>query len=413
MQAGFARAIDPSFTRDIEVPRVNPPLPATAAHMDAARPTNRFSAGLLLVALALGASVNSFGPKWAQAIFQTVKLDSSGGVSALLVAVAASIVLHEAGHLAAAIAMNFEVLGICLGPLRAIRSYGRWSVESSGKLFTGSVSAVARNIHRWRERVLVVVAGGPAATLVSGLAAGLILFHTPVDGWPKSFLGALTEFNFFLFVLGLVPNGCGAGVRNDARQFLIFWNDTAEAQEIFLYHLMARLELTGVRPRDYPIGVIQAMAAMKGRPESMLIYAQTIGAWALDSGDAVSAQAWDARALELKEACSIGAQAITLAKSACLDVLLRDDLAAAKRKLAQVDLNSLAPVWLQHRTKAIHRLIEQNVEEVLAEASRAQYDFPEGVPYFGFERMLLGELHRKALAIKPRELSIFCTNRAA
>ncbi len=133
---------------------------------------------------------------------------------------------------------------------------------------------------------------------------------------------------------------------------MIFWNDTAEAQEIFLYHLIARLDVTGVRPRDYPMGVIDTMAAMKGRPESMLIYAQTISAWALDCGDDVSARAWDERALELKEACSMGAQAITLAKSACLDVLVRDDLAAARKKLAQVDLDSLEPAWLQHRTQS-------------------------------------------------------------
>ncbi len=173
MQAGVARAIDPS------VGRVNPPVPAMAAHVDAVRQTNGFSLALLLVALLLGGSINAFGPPWAQAVFQTIKLDSIGGISALLAAVAASIVLHEAGHLMAAILVDFEVLGICLGPVRAIRSYGRWTVEFSGKLFAGSISAVARNTDRWRERVLVVVAGGPVATLVSGLAAGLILFHIP------------------------------------------------------------------------------------------------------------------------------------------------------------------------------------------------------------------------------------------
>ncbi len=413
MQAGFARAIDPAFTGITEIAAVSPALPPLPAPVDPVRPANRFSLGLLLVALALGGIINAFGPKWAQAIFETVKLDSIGGISALLAAVAASIVVHEAGHLVAAILMNFEVLGICLGPLRAIRSYGRWTVELSGRLFTGSISAVARNTHRWRERVLVVVASGPLVTLVSGLTAGLILLHNPIYGWPKSFLAGLAEFNSFLFVLGLVPNGCPARVRNDARQFLIFWNDTAEAQEIFLYHLIARLELAGVRPRDYPMGVIHAMAAMKGRPESMLIYAQIISAWALDCGDTVTAEAWDARALELEQACSIGAQAITLAKSACIDVLLRHDLAAAKRKLTHVDLDSLAPGWLQHRTKAVHSLVEENIEQALAEISLARYSFPNRMPYFEFEQMLLGELHRKALAITPKGLSTFRTNRAA
>lgn len=405
MQAGYAPAKAASH--------VNPALPRLPARVDTAREARRFSWSLLLVALTLGAAVEVFGPRWLQAIFQVLTLDNLGGVSALVTAVAVSIVLHEGGHLGAAILMDFEVLGICLGPVRTTRSHGKWTFEASGKLFTGSISAVPRNIRRWRERVLVVVAGGPLATLASGLLAGMILFHCPSEGWPKTFLAAVTELSGFLFVLGLVPNGRTAKVRNDARLFAMFWNETPDAQEILLYHLLTQLELAGVRPRDYPTGLIHAMAAIEGRPESMLVYAHTIALWALDRGDIASAKAWDERALELSESYNTAGQQAILARSACFDVLFREDLSAARKKLAAIEIDALAPAWLRHRTEAVHWLLEENIGEALAEIARAQYAFPKQLPYYEFERMLLTGLHRKALAVRPKELSTFRTSCAA
>lgn len=405
MQADFVRTSEPGV--------INPPLPRLPARVATADRNDRFSFGLLLVALALGAAVEALGPTWARTVFQSVKLGSLAGISALLAALAISIVLHEGGHLTAAILANFEVLGICLGPLRATRSHYNWKLQFSGKLLAGSISAVPRDTDGWRERVLVVVAGGPTATFMTALITGLIFFHCPVEGWIKGFLGASAELNCFLFVLGLVPNGRAAKVRNDARLFSIFWNDTVEAQEVVLYHLVTRLETAGVKPCDYPLGLIHAMATMQGRPESMLVYAHMIVLWAVDLGDGATARAWDGRALELCLDCSVGVQQATLARSACLDVLLQNDLASAKKKLAQVEIDVLNPAWFQHRTKAVHWLIEENIPEALAEISRAQYAFPKRLPYYEFERMLLRQLHRKALAVRPRDLSTFCRNRAA
>lgn len=405
MQAGFARAIDPGFARPAKAPRVCPvpaPLPARA---DTAGETSRFSLCLLLVALALGGCIEKFGPAWARTIFQTVRLDDAASLSTLLVALAVSIVLHEAGHLLTAIVMNFEVLGICLGPVRGTCCHGKWRFELSGKLFRGSVSAVPRDSKRWRERVLVVVAGGPAATLLSGLVAGMLLFNVAGAGWTRAFLGALTELSCFLFLLGFVPNGRGAKVRNDARLFSIFWNDASEAQEVFLHHLIARLEIDGIRPRDYPAGLIHAMARMPARPEAMLVYAHTITAWAVDRSDLITAKAWDERALELSERCNLGTQQATRARSACLDLLLGDDLASAKQKLSEVEFEALAPVWLEHQAKAVHSILERNVPEALAQIARAGYALPSELPYYRFERELLGRLHRKALAVPSAELS--------
>lgn len=390
-----------------------PALPLLPRGVNTAREKDRLSLALLLVALALGAAIETGGPRWAQTIFQTVELDNAIGITALLAALVASITLHEAGHLLAAISLDFEVVALCLGPVRVRRSHGKWSFEYSGKLFTGSVSAVPRSMHHWRERVLAVVAGGPITTLLTGLVAALILAHHPGTVWSQNFLAALSELSAFLFILGLVPNGRAAVVRNDARLFSIFWNNTPETDEILLYHLLTRLELAGVRPRDYPIGLIHAMAAMKGRPESMLVYAQTIVLWALDRGDIANATAWDEWALKLSEMCNETLREAAIARSACLDVLCRDDYKAAQEKLSKIDCEALAPAWLKHRTKALQWLLKENVAEALAEIARSQYAFPKQLPYYDFERTWLAGLHRSALRIQPKDLSIAAISCAA
>ena len=411
MGAGVIRLVDSAAAGRSQAFLIRPaPSPLTQAR-NTVRETNRFSFILLFVALALGGTIELFGPSWAQKVFETVQLNTLLASTAVFAALIASILLHEGGHLLAAILVGFEVLGICVGPVRATRSHGTWKLAFSGKFLTASVSAVPRSTSQWRERALAVVAGGPLMTLVTGLVAGLLLFHTACGAWIQTFLAAIVEFSSFLFVLGLIPNARSAKVRNDARLFCIFWKNGVEAQEVFLYHLMTMQEIAGLRPRSYSAGLIHAMASIQGRRESMLVFAHTISQWALDRGDFETAKAWDERALELSTSATETAREATLARSAYLDVLLREDLAAARRKLAGVDVEALAPAWFHHRTNAVRLFIEGDTPETLAEISRARYSFPKHVPYFGFEEMLLKALHRKAL--QPKDLANSRTSHAA
>src|SRR5579875_3926381 len=123
-------------------PDIAPPPGLITQHSGSAAKEPGSTLGLLTLAIFLGAAIDLFGPAWAHTIWGAVKLDSPSDFGVLLAALAASIALHEAGHLAAALLMDFEVLGLCVGPLRATRSYHKWTVEFSGKLFSGSVSAV-------------------------------------------------------------------------------------------------------------------------------------------------------------------------------------------------------------------------------------------------------------------------------
>jgi hypothetical protein len=288
MRAAFGHSIDP-------------PLPTPlSGQIEPVRAGFSFSLGLLAIALGGGAILQFFGTTGARRIFEAVKLTGMTSLDALFAALASAVLLHESGHLVAALMMRFEILGIGLGPLRVSRTNGKWTVRPSGRLFSASISAVPRNMERWRERMLVVIAGGPMATLLTGWAAALMFFLYPPQEWTRTFLAALVQLSCFLFLLGLIPNGKGSPIRNDARLFLTFWNETQEAREIFLYHLVVQLKISGISPRNFPEQLIRTIAAVdRGRPDSMRFYAQTVELWARGRNDEATAEAWLARAGEL------------------------------------------------------------------------------------------------------------------
>ena len=384
---------------------ISPPLPPLACAMSASRPPSEIAWNLLATAVGIGLALKLVGPSWAEILLHSTSVGSIDGLIALFAALGAAIFLHEAGHLSAALLLDFDVLGGSLGPLRAVRLHGRWSFQFSGALLSGSVIAIPRrNDATWRTRMLAVVAAGPIATLLTGLgAACLLVWFAGSDLWLARFLSALVELNFFLFVLGLFPNAEAAKARNDARLFYSLLRNTPEAQQILLYHLVTQLQIAGVRPRDYPQRVIFKLAQASGRAEMCVVYANAIALWAFDRGDLASADAWDKRAMDLSEFCNLKLQNSTAAASACLDVILRGDLRAAANKFADVQLETLSPRWLRHRSKAVYWLTAGNIPETLAEIARAQYSFPNRLPYYDFERMLLGGLHRIAITTQPRD----------
>jgi len=380
-----------------------PPLPTRASRK--AQGSQTFLP-LLLIAVALGIAIRYLTPLQWRAAFAAVDVAHPQGATSLFAAVAAAVVLHEAGHLLAALLFDFQILGIALGPFRAARSFGTWRVRFSARtFFSGSVSAIPRNTRAWRGRMLLVVAAGPIATLLTGTAAAAVFSSHPNSEWSSTFLAALTQLSLFIFVLGLIPNSRDARIRNDARLLLILRRDSQEARSILLCHLVTQLEVAGTRPQDYPEQLMLELAATPGRAEFMLFSAHTIFLWALDRGRLGTADAWQRHCLELSEDCQPRSRNLALASSACFDVLFRNRPMEALNKFADVDWQTLSPSWLMHRARAAHYLALENVPECLDEISRARYDFEEGLPICAFERMLLSRLHRNALNLQPLDLS--------
>ncbi|MGH9638783.1 MAG: site-2 protease family protein [Bryobacteraceae bacterium] len=185
---------------------------------------------LLVAAVAIGIGMRAAAPAAVRAAFDQWKLDNAASLAILVAACAVSVVLHECGHLAAALLLRFEVLGASLGPFRLEKLGGRWRFRLTPRsLFRGSVAAVPVRSEFWRGATMIVAAAGPAATL---LAAIVSVFCASQTG-PHPFWGAMSELNVLLFALALIPMRA-KNLPSDAKLFLDLWHNGPEAAGIAL-----------------------------------------------------------------------------------------------------------------------------------------------------------------------------------
>ena len=376
-----------------------PHVPANASQP--AKPAEgQFHLVLLIAGVGVGALLQTWGPGWTRAIFEHVRLDSLDGLLALLLAFFASIAGHEVGHLLAAQCLNYEVLGATIGPLQIERWNGHITIRlEKGKWSRCSISAVPRDLHTcWRERMMIVVASGPFVSLILLLASTSAALVGSSASWLTSFWSCCSEVNLFLFLLGLVPNGRFASVRNDSALFLALWRNSSDARDMFICHQAIELSRSGIRPEDFPQPLLMELADFEGRPYTRLVIARRMVEWAIDSGNIRLAGEWDQAALAAGDFCSPRLANRALAESACFDLVFKDDLPTAARKFAAVRFSELFPPPLAERSRAACLVARDLPDRAPAHILRAQYQLPLGNPYFNYERMWLDRLHSKALS---------------
>ncbi|HMF77089.1 MAG TPA: site-2 protease family protein [Bryobacteraceae bacterium] len=371
-------------------------------------------AALLLAGLALGLLLGSFGPPWTRPLFAALSMNTPAALAATLAATAAALLIHELGHVLAAVLLDFQILGVSLGPVRLQWLHGKHAFRFSvGRLFSGSVAALPRDMQNWRKRTMWVIAAGPAATLAASIAAGCVVILQLPEVVPHTFWSALAQINFLIFVLGFIPNGARAPVRNDSTLFWTLLHDGPEARELELVYRIGQLRLHAIRPADYPETLMGRLAAFRAhRPDTKVLLARTLADWALDSGDVRAAGLWDREAIAHVRDCDPRLRNSTLAASACFDLIFRDDATAARAKFAEVDLDELFPPCFAHRARAARLLAVDLPHRAPAEIIRAQYALPLGLSYYDFERMLLARVHLQALAVLPVETGSHTARRA-
>lgn len=386
-------------------PGIDPPLPPLAIH----RPFQESASLLALIvgSVAFCGLLKFLGPAAVTIVLEHATLGRGEQLVTLLAALAASVLIHEGGHLLAAILLGFDVLGAALGPWRISRVNGSWTVRFwGGNWFAASVSALPKPKSCWPTSTLVVVAAGPLATLLFGAAALAMLLSGTRTGHIGCFLAFTAELNAVLFVLGLLPNQPGARVPNDARLFLSLLGNSSEAHNILLYQLVMQMNRQGFRPCFYRQDVIRELPRAIARPEMAAWFAQVISDWAFDRGDLYSADAWDKRAVDLASEGEPPSLSQALAHSACLDLILRNDVKASRAKAVDIFVPSLQPEWIRHRALAVMHLSAGNILEGMGELQRADFSLPRGLPRFDFEREISNRLRSKAKELSEIEVPL-------
>jgi hypothetical protein len=336
-------------------------------------------------------------PNLASTIIRAANLRHLSGFATLIVALVASIIMHELGHLCAALMLRCEVLGVSFGPWRISFVNRRWKARfAGGSWFTASVSAIPRETASWRMNMLLVISAGPFATAACcALATALICYWNP-GGRIGSLLAFLAELNTVLFLLGLLPNSAQTRTPNDARLFVSLFSRTKEAHCILLYQLLIQMKREGFRPCYYRQDFIRELPDAQCRPEMATVFAQAISDWAYDRGDFLSADAWDRRAVEVAVLCDEAYYSAAIARSACLDLMMRHDQGAAAAKCQDVQFDTLEPEWLRHRTLAVSYLANGHIIDAMCELQRAEFLLTGSLPSLEFEREILQRVRQRA-----------------
>jgi hypothetical protein len=357
----------------------------------------------MFVAVAVLLVVQHAHPSWSISSVALARAGAFKTLPILVVATIASVIIHEAGHLVPSLVFGFYVSRVSIGPISLSRVHGRWKLQFSRALLCASVSAMPADGRAWRTRMLLVLAGGPVATLATFVVTasalgdgGPTMGHTLL--WP-----ALCQINFLLFVLGLIPNNVNSRVRNDARLFLIVLKNDKYAEQIRLYHEVSRLQVAGVRPSEYSADLVSRLASAHGNYDLMLSNALSIFVWALDSGQIAVANDWDVYANRLIEVAELRLSNTILAESGVFDLLYRDLPASAARKLGAVKLETVPP-GLRERAKAAIELIGGRHEQALASITAARKVLSSAISYSLFESRLLDLMENRAIITDSRTL---------
>ncbi|MEY3457444.1 MAG: hypothetical protein RL215_601 [Planctomycetota bacterium] len=172
---------------------------------------------------------------------------------------------HEIGHVLSGLSQGMRFLLLIVGP------FG-WHASASGIRFEwntnpalmGGLAAMLPTQEgvSLRRQLLVLIAGGPAASLLLAVVAIAVASVSDPRFAAYSIFIAATSFGIFLVTL--IPVRAG-GFMSDGLQFIdVLKGGSASIERSTLMQIFAQ-SLDGVRPRDWESSVIERLAKMDDR----------------------------------------------------------------------------------------------------------------------------------------------------
>ncbi|HAA13220.1 MAG TPA: hypothetical protein DCE41_16615 [Cytophagales bacterium] len=185
----------------------------------------------------------------------------------------AAILLHELGHLVMGLAQKFSFAYLMVGPVILRKVEKRYSFQRNRgfNLLGGFTVMLFPQEGDLRKKMIPYVAGGPLATLFTGLLAwwgfqqyggmsGLSNASNLLDTLIVGFLGFYSLFSGFLLFLALYPRRSGL-VQTDGARLLTLLSAKGDNQLEFLYYAHYQSSFGGTHPRDYDRELLEKVAA--------------------------------------------------------------------------------------------------------------------------------------------------------
>jgi hypothetical protein len=232
------------------------------------------------------------------------KLQKLGVLALVAPAFLIGILAHELGHVAGGKLAGFRFLLLLVGPCKLQRTPAglRLGWNANVNLAGGLACMLPEDGTNLRRRMALFIAGGPVASLVLGLAAGLggwAWYATFTPMAPPSYaamLGALGlvitgAMSVALFAVSALP-ATAAGFATDGRRLAMLTQKGERAEREAALTILVGLAMSGVRAREYPADLV-ARLTEHADVTSFGLMGKLMGYYhALDRGEAAKAGAW-------------------------------------------------------------------------------------------------------------------------
>lgn len=322
-----------------------------------------------------------------------------GGAVALMLGMLAltfwlAVALHELGHVAGGVLARFHFLLYTAGPLRIERDGFeaplRLGLNREINVLGGMAVLVPTEYHALRQRLAVLIAGGPLANLlVAGLA--WLGFGLAGPALLKLALGTLAVLSGFLFLVASVPSRAGGLVSDGARLLRLLRHDAESRREAAMFPLLGMM-MAGAPPRSWPAELVGAALQPTNGSFEECQAALLAFYHALDAGDVAAAGRHVDCALALIGTCPPGVRPAFYVEAAFYEALYRRDAERAKEHLARVPAKTfVVKPYERHRAEAALALAEGERAAARLHLERASHDLPR---HGAFTRSQLAVMER-------------------
>jgi hypothetical protein len=280
---------------------------------------------------------------------------------------------HEAGHVLFGRLADFRTLLYIAGPLRVERTPDGFEVGlNRSVLLSGGLAAMMPvGLHDLRRRTVVMVAGGPLASLMLG-AQLLALYQATGSGLLRAgapfaaqlmalVLLATGTISLFMGLITLVPGRSGGFYSDGARMLRLMRAGEDTEREVALLAL-AGMSMVGTRPRDWDGHLVERGAAIRDGGPFEVGGQQFAYAHALDRGDVVAARRHLEAALERIDQLPAAARASLALAAAAFHALYEGDAGRARGFLHSAGRGMLAAPHQRRLAEAAVHLAEGDVE---------------------------------------------------
>jgi len=215
--------------------------------------------------------------------FEMVSADRMGltrpsldwSVLALALTGIAGILIHEAGHYFAGLSAGQFCRRVVIGPLEWARREGKWRARWIPLRRAGLVDMVPSTFHQFRLRRAICVAGGPAASMLTGMAFLVLSLQASslANSAPIYWIGAYSALWSLSGLLGLLPMRRG-DARSDGYLLWQLLRGGTTVDELQRNLLVASSHATPLRLRDWPRHLIDRLADVPedGQPREYNAY---------------------------------------------------------------------------------------------------------------------------------------------